>query len=87
MRRLVYREGQLSFKGIRSISALVRWAAEPKALLVLKQKICDMVKKDKRLKIGLTPLKLKLDITFREIVRSLGLVTIVIASLYIMRSK
>ena len=74
-------------KGIRSIGALVRWAAEPKALLVLKQKICDMVKKEKRLKNGLTPLKIKLDLEFSEIVESLGLMTIYIALLYIMRSN
>ena len=87
LRRLVYRKRQLNLKGIRSIGALVRWAAEPKALLVLKQKICDMVKKEKRLKNGLTPLKIKLDLAFSEIVESLGLMTICFALLYIMRSK
>ena len=54
---------------------------------MLKQKICDMVKKEKRLKNGLTPLKVKLDLAFSEIVEGLGLMTIYIALLYIMRSK
>ena len=54
---------------------------------MLKQKIYDMVKKEKRFKFGLTPLKVKLDLAFSEIVESLGLMTICFALLYIMRSK